>query len=184
MQPRTWRSWHRWVGWLAALFLMWIAGTGFCLAGTEFFGEAEAERERLRDTTSAVTTAAAATEFSGPVERAIAAANRLAPGAPIDRVEVRYKADPARVVVYLGRPGGGEDRSLVFAAATGELIEQADYTDKSFLHRLHSMEAFGDGGLGVGMASALALLFVTISGVVIYLQMRRPGSRGWRRLFW
>lgn len=184
MRLRSWRSWHRWVGWLAAVFLLWIAATGFFLAGTEFFGEAEAERERLRDTTSAVTTAAAPSVFSEPIERAMAAAAKLAPGAPVDRVEVRYKGDPARVVVYLGRPGGGEDRSLVFAAATGELLAQEDYSDKSFLHRLHSMEAFGDGGLGAGMACALALLFLTVSGVVIYLQMRRPGATGWRRVFW
>jgi uncharacterized iron-regulated membrane protein len=29
-----------------------------------------------------------------------------------------------------------------------------------------------------------ALVFLVVSGVVIYLQMRRPGARGWKRVFW
>jgi len=29
-----------------------------------------------------------------------------------------------------------------------------------------------------------ALVFLSVSGVVIYWQMRRPGATGWRRWFW
>lgn len=52
------------------------------------------------------------------------------------------------------------------------------------LHRLHSGEAFGEGGLVFAMLWGLALVLLTLSGVVIYLQMRRPGATGLRRIFW
>ena len=114
----------------------------------------------------------------------MATAASTAPGAPVDRVEWNAKRMPATVALYLGKPSGGEDRKLVFDAATGALLASEDYADKSFLVRLHSGEALGDGGLVFAMVFGLALLFVTISGVVLYLQMRKPGATGLRRVFW
>ena len=184
MQPRTWRIAHRWLGWVAALFLAWAGVTGVLVAGTEFFGADEAERERLREMTSPVTTAAAPATWSEPLQRAFAAAAAKAPGAPVDKVEVAWKATVPTVTVYTGRVGGGEDRKFVFDAGTGALLAEADYVDKPFLYRLHSGEAFGDGGLVAAMTWGTALVLLAGSGVVIYLQMRRPGATGWRRLFW
>jgi uncharacterized iron-regulated membrane protein len=47
-----WRKQHRWIGFPAALFLLFAATTGILVAFTEFFGEAEALRERTRDLAS------------------------------------------------------------------------------------------------------------------------------------
>ncbi|HEX5051967.1 MAG TPA: PepSY-associated TM helix domain-containing protein [Planctomycetota bacterium] len=184
MQPRTWRRWHRWLGWTAALFLLFAGTTGTLVAATEFFGADEAERERLRELVSPVTAAAAASEWSEPMQRAFAAMSQRAPGAPIDKVEIKWKAEPPTVTVYTGRRGGGEDKRFVFEARTGNLLETGDYVDKPFLYRLHSGEAFGDGGLVVAMGWGLALVLLTLSGTVIYWQMRRPGGRGWKRFYW
>ncbi len=184
MHPRTWRRWHRWLGWTAALFLVWAGATGAVVAGTEFFGADEAERERLREMTSPVTAGADAAIWSAPMLRAFAAMAQRAPGAPIDRIELKWKAEPPTVTVCTGRPGGGEGRRFVFDANAGTLLTEGDYSDKPFLYRLHSGEALGDGGLVFAMAWGLALVLVTVSGVVIYLQMRRPGATGWQRFFW
>jgi uncharacterized iron-regulated membrane protein len=184
VQPRTWRIAHRWLGWVAALFLAWAGTTGVLVAASEFFGADEAERERLRETTSAVNTATPSSAWSEPLQRAFAAVAAQAPGAPVDKVELVWKAEPPRVTICTGRPGGGEDQRFVFDARTGTLLEQGDYRDKPFLRRLHSGEAFGDGGLVAAMAWGLALVLLAVSGVVIYLQMRRPGATGWKRLFW
>jgi len=184
MQPKTWRLAHRWLGWIAALFLAWAGATGVLMAGGEFFGADEAERERLRETTSPVTTGAAAAEWSEPLQRAFAALAARAPGAPVDKVEIVWKAEPPKVTICTGRPGGGEDRRFVFHAATGALLEETDYRDKPFLNRLHSGEAFGDGGLVAAMLWGLSLVGLSASGVVIYFQMRRPGNTGWKRFFW
>jgi uncharacterized iron-regulated membrane protein len=184
MQPRTWRLWHRWLAFPAALFLLWAGSTGVIVAATEFFGADEAERERLRETTSPVTTAASAEAWQLPLQKAFATAASKAPDAPIDKVEVKWKADKPVVTIYTGRRGGGEDKRLVFDAATGALLAESDYSDKPFLYRLHSGEAFGDGGLVFAMLWGLALVWLTVSGTAIYLQMRRPGATGWKRLFW
>jgi hypothetical protein len=46
------------------------------------------------------------------------------------------------------------------------------YADKPFLYRLHSREAFGDGGLVMAMLWGLTLLVLTVTGLIIY----SPGS--------
>ena len=70
-------------------------------------------------------------------------------------------------------------------AKTGAIIKNEDYADKPFLYRLHSGEAFGDGGLVVAMFWALALVVLTVSGLIIYYTMR--GKRvltGVKKVFW
>src|SRR5215218_5175470 len=116
MNTAFWRRWHRWIGFPAALFLLFAAVTGFIVASTEFFGEAEALREATRDLTSPLSTASAMSAWLDPIARAMAAAQQHAPGAPIDRVTAQFKGQQPTVAVYLGRPGGGEDRLLVFDA--------------------------------------------------------------------
>jgi hypothetical protein len=58
------------------------------------------------------------------------------------------------------------------------------YVDKPFIHRLHSGEAFGDGGLVIAMVWGTALAFLAGSGLVIYLTMRRRNPVGMQRVFW
>jgi uncharacterized iron-regulated membrane protein len=184
MTPRSWRQWHRWIGWIGAPFLLFAAITGIAVAISEFFGEAEAQREHLRTVVSTVTTKTSPAAFAATLERVFAAANERAPDAPIDRVEWQCKGEPPTITLCLGRRDGGEDRRLLFDAGTGRLVGEADYVDKPFLHRLHSGEAFGDGGLVAAMLWGLGLAALVGSGVVIYLQMRRRGAKGLQRVFW
>lgn len=182
---RFYRKWHRLVGWTTAIFLIWAASTGVVVAFSEFFGEEETERERLRDVTSAVTLASADSTYAAPLGRAIAAANAKVPGAPVDKVELRLKGDKPEIRIFLGKPGGGEDRLLRFNATSGALIAEEAYVDKPLLWRLHSGEAFGDGGLVVAMLWGLALAIMGVSGILMYLHMlNRRHVTGWRRYFW
>jgi uncharacterized iron-regulated membrane protein len=179
-----WRRWHRWIAFPASVFLLFAAVTGVAVAITEFFGEEEALREATRNMTSQVRTDSPASAWQEPVGRALARAGREAPGAPIDRIQIQYKATPATISVFLGKPGGGEDRRLVFDLASGDLVATATYVDKPLIHRIHSGEAFGDGGLVVAMAWGTVLAFLTVTGFVIYLTMRRRNPAGWQRVFW
>jgi uncharacterized iron-regulated membrane protein len=72
----------------------------------------------------------------------------------------------------------------VFDARTGLLLADEAYADKPLLYRLHSGEAFGDGGLVVAMLWGLTLVILTVTGLIIYLKLRRPGATGLKRLFW
>ena len=182
MNPAFWRRWHRWIGLPAALFLFFAASTGFLLAVTEFFGEDEALREATRDLVSPVTVAAPSL-VTDPVTRALATVAAAAAGAPIDKVEVQLKGKDPTVTVFTGKSIGGEDRKFVVNATTGALIRTESYADKPFLNRLHSGEAFGDGGLVGAMFWALSLLGLTTSGLAIMWRMRRKNVTGWRRYF-
>lgn len=184
MAPRTWRILHRWLGAVAALFLLFAGVTGFLVAGSEFFGEAEAERERLRDVISGVATDAPANMWTEPLMRALAAVAKRAPGAPVDRVVIKPKGEQPTIEISTGLRTGGEDRRYVVDARSGAVLAEEAYVDKPLLWRLHSGEAFGDGGLVAAMIWGLALVVLTITGVVVYWHMRRPGATGWRRFFW
>ena len=179
-----WRKWHRWIGFPAALFLLFAATTGVLVAFTEFFGEEEALRERTRDMVSSVTVTSAPAVWSEPIGRAIATAAARSSNAPIDRMELQFKGPNPTVTLFTGKPTGGEDRKLVFDARTGLLLSDETYADKPFLYRLHSGEAFGDGGLVVAMMWGLTLIVLTVTGLIIYLKLYRPGATGLKRIFW
>jgi uncharacterized iron-regulated membrane protein len=184
MNQGFWRKWHRWIGLVAAPFLLYAAVTGFCLAANEFFGAEEAQRERLRELVSPVTLPVADSSWSGALSKALATVAEQAPGAPVDKLTLEFKGTTPIVTVYTGRPEGGEDRKFIIDARTGELLRTEAYVDKPLLLRVHSGEAWGDGGLVFAMLWGLALVVSVTSGIVIYWKMRRPGRTGIRRVFW
>jgi uncharacterized iron-regulated membrane protein len=185
MDVAFWRRWHRWIGFPAALFLLFAATTGILVAFTEFFGEAEALREATRDLVSPMLTTASSDLWSAPVGRAMMAVTKAAGSVPVDKIEVQFKGEHPTVTIFTGKPKGGEDRKFVVDAKSGALLSVAAYADKPFLTRLHSGEAFGDGGLVVAMFWGLSLVVLTLSGLIIYALMR--GNRnltGIQRVFW
>jgi uncharacterized iron-regulated membrane protein len=184
--PAFWRKWHRWIGAPATIFLMFVSVTGILLAFTEFLGEEEAAREANRAVVSAVRTDSPATAWSGPLAAAMTAAAAKAPGAPIDRITMDLKRDAATISIYTGKPAGGEDQRLIFDTKTGAFLRAEAYVDKPFLVRLHSGEAFGDGGLVAAMFWGLALLALTISGCLLYwrlMKVDRPDRTGFKKFF-
>jgi uncharacterized iron-regulated membrane protein len=188
MNPAFWRKWHRWIAAPAAVFILWASVTGFLVAFTEFFGEEESKREALRDVVSPVTLQAPVLAWTGQISRALATVGSQAGNAPVDKITVEFKGDQPTVSVFTGKPTGGEDRKFVVDAKSGQLLKTESYADKPFLYRLHSAEAFGDGGLVVSMLWGLALAVTTLAGFMIYLRMiQRMGERqekGLRRFFW
>ena len=184
MNLAFWRKWHRWIGFPAALFLLYAATTGFLVAFTEFFGEAEALREATRNLVSPVTTKSAPRAWSAPIDAAVAAVALSAGSMPIDSITIQFKGSQPTVSVFTGRPAGGEDRKFVVDARTGVVMKTEAYADKPFLNRLHSAEAFGDGGLVVAMAWALTLIVLTITGLLIYFLLRPKKRSGLQQVFW
>jgi uncharacterized iron-regulated membrane protein len=169
------------------LFLLFAAITGVIVAFTEFFGADESAREALRKVVSPVTLSAPAMTWTAPLEKAVASAATRG-NSPVDKVEIQFKGTPPTVTIYTGKRGGGEDRKLVFDARTGALLSDEAYADKPFLYRLHSGEAFGDGGLVVAMLWGTTLVIMGISGFLIYwhmvTRMRVRHEKGMRRFFW
>jgi uncharacterized iron-regulated membrane protein len=188
-EMKGWRRYHRWVGWIAAIFLLWASSTGVIVAFTEFFGEEETERERLRGVESAVKLDAADGEAKAALVLAWNAAMANAPGAPVDKIELKLKGDRPEVRVFVGKKGGGEDKLLRIDAKTGGLIAEETYADKPLLWRLHSGEAFGDGGLVAAMLWGLALVVMSLTGGFMYIHMYRRHQvaqqpTGLKKFFW
>jgi hypothetical protein len=50
--------------------------------------------------------------------------------------------------------------------------------------RLHSGEAFSDGGLVFAMFWALELFVLTLTGLIIYFKMQPKVRRGIQKVFW
>jgi len=184
MSPNFWRQWHRWIALPTTLFLMFVAITGVLVAFTEFFGEAEALREATRDLVSPLMLGAPFAAWSGRLDSALAAVAAQAPGAPVDKITMQFKGNTPTITIFTGKPAGGEDRRFVVDANSGRVTEVAPYVDKPLLHRIHSGEAFGDGGLVVAMFWGSALAFLSLSGFLVYAQMFRRTRTGLRRFFW
>jgi uncharacterized iron-regulated membrane protein len=179
-----WRKWHRWIAFPAVIFLLWAGSTGVIVAFTEFFGEEEAQREATRDLVSPVTLSSEPVAWQEPIAKAFAGATAKVGAEPVDKITVQFKGDRPTVEVFTGKPTGGEDRKLVFNGRTGALLSNEAYADKPFLYRLHSGEAFGDGGLVFAMLWGLTLVVLTLTGLIIYLKLWRPGLKGIRKVFW
>jgi uncharacterized iron-regulated membrane protein len=179
-----WRKWHRWIAFPASVFLLFASLTGAILAFTEFFGAEEALREATRDLVSPVSLASPPRDWSEPLARAMATVSKTAGGAPIDKITMQFKGDQPTVTIFTGKPAGGEDRQFVVNARTGDLIRTDSYADKPFLNRLHSGEAFGDGGLVFAMLWGLSLFVLTVTGLIIYLKLRPRAPVGVQKVFW
>jgi uncharacterized iron-regulated membrane protein len=182
--PAFWRKWHRWIGFPAALFLLFASVTGVAVAISEFFGEAEALREATRNLVSPVRIGEDARPIEDPLKRVLATVRTTAPGAPIDKIVLQFKGDQPTVEIFTGHPQGGEDRRLVFDARNGSLLRESAYVDKPLIHRIHSGEFFGDGGLVFAMLWGAATAVLTATGFWIYLTMRRPNQTGLGKVFW
>ena len=178
------RKWHRWIGFPASIFLLFAAVTGILLAATEFFGEEEALRERTRELVSSVTVQTPDADMAVMLARARASVAIQAGSAALDKIVWQFKGETPTITFFLGKPTGGEDRKVTVDARTGKVLRTEAYVDKPFLLRLHSGEAFGDGGLVLAMFWGLALILLTVSGIIIYWKMRRPNLTGIRRIFW
>ena len=160
--------------------------TGVLVAATEFFGADEAAREANRNIVSAVHTDTPLAQWSPVLATAMANAATRSPGAPVDKVTIELKGVSPAITVYTGKSTGGEDQRLIFDAKTGAFLRADDYIDKPLLHRIHSAEAFGDGGLVVSMIWGIVLLSLTVTGFLLYwrlLRIDRPDRVGVKRFF-
>ena len=64
------------------------------------------------------------------------------------------------------------------------MLRTDTYVEKPVLHRIDSGEFFGDRGLVFAMFGGSALAFLGVSGLVIYLAMRRRNPTGMQKMFW
>ena len=175
------RKLHRWVSLPAFIFLLVVAVTGVILQCTSFFGEDEAERERLAAIKSTQMASAPVAGVQEQVDRALAAARAgVGIDVPVDALEMQLKDSPRKIVVWTAAGGGAkkdEPLKITVNAETGLVIRTESGERESFILRLHTGEVFGDGGVVLGMVWGTALLVLTLTGGWMYLRMWRARRR-------
>ena len=163
------------------MFLLIVSGTGIVLQWQSIFGEDEAENERLAEQTSAFLLTTPSEALTAQLVAAQASVRAETGPAPLDRVLWQFKGDHPTLTFFVG---GHPTRRFVVNARTGVIERRLGGDEESWILRLHSGELIGDGGKVLGLFWGCALLFLTVSGLVIYWQMRRPGATGIKKILW
>ena len=179
------RKIHRWLGVPAALFLLLASFTGVWLECVRFFGAEETAREGIRDLTSGITAQSVGAAFGESFDKARAAAAAQAGSQPLDKMVWQLKGDAPTITFFFGPQGQQVGRRIAVHAHTGEVLGVEDYAEDSLILRLHSGEAFGDGGMVLGMVWGTLLFALTVTGIIIYFRMKpRTPRTGIRKVFW
>ena len=181
------RKIHRWLSVIGIVFFLSVASTGIWLQIEAIFGEDEAAREAMAEIVSPASLSAPLPSNVVSLDKARTAVLARYGNRPVASVDWVIKAPVPAYVFHLD---GAEPIKVTVSTATAAIItSQPDGED--WVMRLHTGEIIGDGGKFLGLAWGLALIAMSITGIMLYLQMlrgRRAGSagkaRGWRKYFW
>ncbi len=178
----AWRAWHRWFGTLAGFFLLFIVLSGtwlhiYKIVAKSGPGKAEAPAPVM----APIDPVALAT-------RAQALAEEHRPGAEIVSLALDAKAgNPMAVVKYEGVEAAAVIDLQTGAVKTPSASPPKDKTTWRALHdvamELHTLRFAGIGGHVFGLLLGVMLLFLTGSGLWMWLSMWRErvkrNKRGW-----
>ena len=190
-----WRVLHRTVSFAAALFLSVVVITGIF----EALGSAGISVDRMihhgkrpglvADVSSPLTDA----ELPRMLHATLASFTGLYPGTPLKILRLRYFAGMPQGVVVTG---GADVRQVVINTATGGTASLTEpgypFTGQTFgwqadqiVKKIHRGDFIGLGGRVMSLLTGLSLIFLSLSGGVMYFKMwkqrRRAGQTG---LFW
>ena len=181
------RKFHRWLSVVGLIFFLSVAATGIWLQIEAIFGEDEAAREAMAEITSPASLAAPLPASAVSLDKARAIILARYGNRPVGSVDWVIKAPVPAYVFHLD---GAEPVKVTVNAANAEIIK-SEPDGEDWVVRLHTGEILGDGGKFLGLAWGLALIAMSITGIILYLNMlraRRTGAagkvRGWRRYFW
>ena len=183
----TSRKIHRWLSTIGLIFFLSVAATGIWLQIEAIFGEDEAVREAMAEISSPASLSAPLTLNAVSLDKARTVMLARYGNRPVASVDWVIKAPVPAFVFHLD---GAEPVKVTVNAATAAIIK-SEPDGENWVLRLHTGEIFGDGGKFLGLAWGLALIAMSITGIILYLKMlkaRRTGAagkvRGWRRYFW
>ena len=184
--PITNRKLHRWLGFAAAILFLYVAVTGVILQFQQLFGPEEKHKEALAQINSPVS-------LSGPLgsvsalDRARLAVLQRVGNRPVDAIDWQIKGSAQFFTFHLGGP---QPLQVQVGATDGRIMTMKP-DEEDFFIRLHSGEIIGDGGKMLGLGWGLGLIFMVVTGFIVYLQLyrarrkkERTRGKGLGRWFW
>jgi hypothetical protein len=181
------RKFHRWLSVIGIVFFLSVSLTGIWMQGEAIFGEDEAAREAMAVITSPASLSVPLPAVAVTMDQARAVVLARYGNRSVASVDWVIKSPVPAFVFHLD---GVEPVKVTVNAATAAIIK-SEPDGEDWVMRLHTGEIFGEGGKFLGLAWGLALIAMSITGIILYvkmLQARRTGSagkvRGWRRYFW
>ena len=172
------RKFHRWISLVAALFLLIVATTGVILQVQRLTGEDE---DKDREAQSGI--AMPLDAYAPMLAKTLEVAHARAPDRPIASIELQLAGDePKGVVTFPGEPG----RQITVDPRNGKLLKDEEHEAESLILRIHSGEILGEPGVVLGVFWGSALILLSITGFIVYLELyrRRRKASGKSRLFW
>lgn len=197
-----WRSLHRGISVVAAIFLLIVSASGTMLA-LDTFGLGLYQLTHRDAGKYARFPIGAVGDFSSPLDDAklpamlrtsLAADESTAGGSPVKAVRLRYFNGIPQGVVIAGEGDG--TAQLVFNADTGRRMGLSEpgypkthyklgWGEHEWMKRIHRGDAFGVPGRVMDLFAGLSLIFLSVSGLVMYADLWRRRRRGGRTaLFW
>jgi len=197
----VWRSVHRAVALLAFILVGWISVTGFWLS-VDNFGSSVVAIFRSGPPPGPQHPGGFAGDWSSPISNAeipalttttLSAFHNAEPGVGIKVLQLRYFAGYAQGVVVAADDNTSQ---LVYNGHTGARMSMTEpgYPALGFtsgwqvhqtLKQLHRGDYFGITGRWLDTIGALSILYLGVSGVVMYLQMwSRRRRNGKSALVW
>lgn len=195
-----WRDFHRWTAISCGVLVFWIAATGFVLS-LDNFGAFTGGLFRHPgqgphgpngfdgDLSSPLTDV----QLPKMTEATLAAFARNQPGVGVKVLRLRYYSDYPQGVIVAADPLSSQ---RVFNTDTGAPMTMTEpgYPKTGFplgwewhqrMKMLHRGDYFGMPGRWLDTIGALAMVYLTVSGMVMYLQLLvRRWSIGKKQLIW
>jgi uncharacterized iron-regulated membrane protein len=188
----TWRGLHRAVSVLAAFFLVCIAFSGTWIGYESSYAALGRPKPGTSPGAGApgmhAAASLAADEILGMTTTTLEAMHRLHAGMPIKALRLRTFGQMKQGVVI---SGGTVTDQFVFNAESGQpaSLTEPSYPKSPFpfgvqvhenIKHFHSGELFGLPGQAMNLIAGLSLLFLSTSGMVVYIQMWRARRKSGR----
>ena len=209
-KPRHWllaksRQWHLWGGLIAGLFILVVAATGIVLNYKKpiftALGLEKMEKEAdyspkikgkpAKSESAQLTTAVSPETTAQMMAHALELARAEWGNAPLERIEL--KDEHGELICKVKEQGGnelwlypatgahlvkGEYEKVGKAGADGMVVKQFDWG--KFMLNLHTGKIGGEAGKAIMSLAAVMLLFLTASGVYMWLKpvlIRRQNAK-------
>ena len=189
----AWRWLHRWISVAASILLAWIAISGLLLSldnvGAAIMRAQSPPNPGINPFDGDFSTPIQDSELAPMTQDTLSAFRAQEPGTGLKVLRLRYFAGYSQGVVVAA---DADTRQLVFNTRTGARMSMSEkgYPPVGFpsgwewhqkLKQLHRGDFFGMAGRWLDSLGALALLYMVISGAVMYAQLWARRARGGHR---